>query len=286
MSANSVLVTGSNSGFGRLTAELFARHNWRVFATMRNIDGTNARAATELRTLGVDVVELDVTSEASVSRAAEFVGAEVGALDVLVNNAGSAYFGILEAFTIASVERQFAVNVFGPLRVNRAFLPAMRAQRRGLVVYISSVVGRIVQPFGGLYASSKWALEALAQAASYELAPFNVDVTIIEPGAFVTDIFAKVGSADDGACLESYGDVATWASMIPEGIAKRGESNDPSDVANAIFSLAVQPRAERRMRTVVPPSEPVEAINATIAPIQRQVAATLGIERLLPMMSS
>jgi NAD(P)-dependent dehydrogenase (short-subunit alcohol dehydrogenase family) len=168
MPQKSVLITGASSGFGRLTAELFAREGWRTFATMRGISSANATPDAELRRVGVDVVELDVTSDASVEAAAAIVASEVRALDVLVNNAGVGSFGIQEAFTPSAVERLYATNVFGPLRVNRAFLPAMRERGSGLVVYVSSVVGRIVNPFGGVYASSKWALEALAEASSYE----------------------------------------------------------------------------------------------------------------------
>jgi NAD(P)-dependent dehydrogenase (short-subunit alcohol dehydrogenase family) len=278
----SVLVTGSNSGFGRLTAELFARSGWRVFGTMRNVAGVNAGAAAELRGVGIDVVELDVTDDASVDAAAAVVAREVAALDVLVNNAGSAHFGILEAFTIGAVEQQFATNVFGPLRVNRAFLPAMRARKSGLVVYVSSVVGRIVMPFGGVYAASKWALEALAEASSYELAPFNVDVAIVEPGAYATDIFGKTSSADDAARIADYGEVAAWASATPTRIAERAQGTDPGDVARAIVALAEAPAGRRPKRTVVADNPGVDAINAAIAPIQHAAAASLGIEALLP----
>ena len=90
-------------------------------------------------------------------------------------------FGFVEAFTPASAEAQFATNVFGPLRVNRAFLPGMRERKAGLIVYVSSVVGRVALPFGGIYTASKWALEALAEVSSYELAPFGVDIAIVQP---------------------------------------------------------------------------------------------------------
>jgi NAD(P)-dependent dehydrogenase (short-subunit alcohol dehydrogenase family) len=249
---------------------------------MRNIGGANAGPASELRKTGIDVVELDVTDEASVSAAAAVVEGQVGAIDVLVNNAGTAHFGIQEAFTIEAVERQFATNVFGPLRVNRAFLPGMRAKKSGLVVYLSSVAGRVVLPFGGIYASSKFALEALAQALSYELAPFDIDVAIVEPGAYATDILGKTGGADDSERLATYGEVAAWATATPANIAKRAEGTDPGDVARVIYALATAPHGSRPMRTVVPGHPAVEAINRFIAPLQNGVAASLGIEALLP----
>jgi NAD(P)-dependent dehydrogenase (short-subunit alcohol dehydrogenase family) len=282
MSQKSVLITGASSGFGRLTAELFAREGWHTFATMRGVSAANAVPAAELRRAGVDVVELDVTSDTSVEAAASIIASEARALDVLVNNAGVAAFGIQEAFTPAAVERLYATNVFGPLRVNRAFLPAMRERGSGLIVYVSSVVGRIVNPFGGVYASSKWALEALAEASSYELAPFGIDVAIVEPGAFPTDILSKVGTADDRARAESYGEFARVADTAPERIAARAQGNDPADVAKTIFRLATAAHGERPLRSVVPPSPPVEKINATLGPIQFGLVSSLGVDALVP----
>lgn len=282
MSQKSVLITGASSGFGRLTAELFAREGWRTFATMRGVSSSNAAPAAELRKAGVDVVELDVTSDASVAAAASIVAGEAGALDVLVNNAGVAAFGIQEAFTPSAVERLYATNVFGPLRVNRAFLPAMRERGSGLVVYVSSVVGRIVNPFGGVYASSKWALEALAEASSYELAPFGIEIAIVEPGAFPTDILGKVGTVDDLERAASYGEFARIADTAPARIAARAVGNDPADVAQTIFRLAAAPPGQRPLRSVVPPSAAVETINATLAPIQHGLVSSLGVDALVP----
>jgi NAD(P)-dependent dehydrogenase (short-subunit alcohol dehydrogenase family) len=282
MSQKNVLITGASSGFGRLTAELFVREGWRTFATMRGVSSANAAPAAELRRAGIDVVELDVTSDASVEAAAAIVASETGPLDVLVNNAGVASFGIQEAFTPSAVERLYATNVLGPLRVNRAFLPAMRERKRGLIVYVSSVVGRIVNPFGGVYASSKWALEALAEASSYELAPFGIDVAIVEPGAFPTDILGKIGTADDPARAASYGEFARIAEEAPARIAARAEGNDPADVAQTIFRLASAEAGDRLLRSVVPPSLPVATINATLAPIQRGLVSSLGVDALVP----
>jgi NAD(P)-dependent dehydrogenase (short-subunit alcohol dehydrogenase family) len=282
MAKKSVFITGASSGFGRLTAEAFAEAGWQTFAAMRNIAGSNAQVAAELRQSGIDVVEIDVTSDESVAAAAAMVARACAGIDVLVNNAGVASFGIQEAFTPAAAERVYAANVFGPLRVNRAFLPSMRERREGLIVYISSVVGRIVNPFGGIYASSKWALEALAEASSYELAPFNIDVAIVEPGAFATEILGKVGGPDDTARAESYGSFQQIADAAPARIAERAKGNDPADVAKKILQLATAPQGERPLRSVVPPNAPVETINATCAPIQLALVSSLGVPDLIP----
>jgi NAD(P)-dependent dehydrogenase (short-subunit alcohol dehydrogenase family) len=282
MTQRTAVVTGASSGFGRLTAQTLATDGWRVYATMRNVATTNAAAAAGLKKAGISVVELDVTSDASVDAAAKTILSEAGAVDVLVNNAGTGFFGIEEAFTPAAAEQQFATNVIGPLRVNRAFLPSMRERRNGLVVYVSSGVGRMIIPFAGIYTASKWALEALAETASYELAPFGVDVAIVEPGAYATDIFGKITGADDTARVTAYGDVVKYSEQLNEWLAASAKERDPQEVADAIVRLAKAPAGTRALRTVVPENPAVEAINNAVAPIQREIIKGSGMEALLP----
>jgi len=278
----SVVVTGANSGFGRRTVEAFAAAGWRVFGTMRDTTTRNAGPAAELRAAGIEVVELDVTSDASVDAAARTILAATGAPDVLVNNAGNGFFGLVEGFTPAAVERQYATNVIGPLRVNRAFLPAMRERKAGLIVYVSSVVGRLIFPFGGVYASSKWALEALAEATSYELAPLGIDVAIVQPGAYPTDIFGKVVGADDEARVASYGpDVAKYNEVLTAGLITASQGRDPGDVADVILRLADAPAGTRALRTTVPADDAAAEINAAVAPIQRAALVARGVGELV-----
>ena len=271
----SAVITGASSGFGLLTARAFAADGWRVFATMRN---PQAPIASELRKNGIDVIQLDVTDDASVTAAATAILAQ-SPVDVLVNNAGAAFFGIEEAYTPAMVEKQFATNVIGPLRVNRAFLPAMRARRSGLIVYISSSVGRIVIPFGGVYTASKWALEALAEASSYELAPFGIDTAIVQPGAFPTDIFSKTGGADDLERITAYGALAQAAEKAVAAVESSSTGRDPSDVATAIVRLANAPAGKRQLRTTVPPHPIVDAINASVAPLQGKLIENFALPK-------
>ncbi len=275
------VVTGANSGFGRLTVDALVEDGWRVFATMRNTTTKNAEAAGAVRATGADVVELDVTDDASVDAAAKTILAAAPP-DLLVNNAGAGYFGIQEAFTPELVERQFATNVFGPLRVNRAFLPAMRERRSGLVVYVSSVAGRTTFPLGGVYAASKWALEALAEASSYELSAFGVDVAIVQPGAYPTEIGGKVTQADDTARAESYGEAGQrlWGAMSL--FANAAEGRDPADIARVIVRLANLPAGSRPLRTAVPADEATETLNATAAPFQAGILQAMGLEDLYP----
>jgi NAD(P)-dependent dehydrogenase (short-subunit alcohol dehydrogenase family) len=281
MTHRTAVVTGASSGFGRLTAQTLAADGWRVYATMRNVATTNAAPASELKNAGIAVLELDVTNDASVDAAAKTILAEAGAVDLLVNNAGTGFFGIEEAFTPAAAERQFATNVIGPLRVNRAFLPSMRDRRSGLVVFVSSVVGRMILPFTGIYTASKWALEALAETSSYELAPFGVDVAIVQPGAYATEIFGKVTTADDTARVAAYGEIAKYEQALTEGLGASAQGRDPQDVADAILRLANAPAGARALRTVVPENPAIESINSAVAPIQREIMKESGMEALL-----
>lgn len=276
-----VVVTGASSGFGRDTAERFAAAGWRVFATIRDPQGRHAQPAAELERQGIRVVDLEVTDQASVDRAAAEI-LSAGPVDVLVNNAGAAFFGIVEAFTPEAIQRQFDINVFGPMRVSRAFLPSMRERRQGLIVYVSSVVGRFTFPFGGVYASSKWALEALAESSSYELAPLGVDVAIVQPGAFGTNISNSRTGPDDTARLEGYADVTPLAANVFGALTAAAADRDPRDVAEAIFALAAQPAGARALRTPVPDDAEIIAINDAVEPIQRGFMESFGLDALLP----
>ncbi len=276
-----IVVTGASSGFGRDTAERYAEAGWRVFAGMRGVRSKHAKAAAELEQLGIRTVELEITDQASVDRAATEILA-AGPVDVLVNNAGAAYFGIVEAFTPETIQRQFDVNVFGQMRITRAFLPGMRERRSGLVLYVTSVVGRYTMPFGGVYSSSKWALEALAESSSYELAPLGVDVAIVQPAAYSTNISNSGVGPDDEQRLGGYGAVTPLMAKIFSALESSTEGRNSREVADAIFAIAEMPAGTRPLRTPVPGEPAITAINAAVAPIQRQVMENLGLAALLP----
>ena len=255
--AQTILVTGSTSGFGRLTVETLLRQGYIVFAGMRAATGKNASAAEELRVLAdqeqlaLHIVEIDITDEASVEQAIETVVATTGRLDVVVNNAGIAFRGPLEAFTLEQVHQQFATNVFGAWLVNRAALPHMRRQGSGLLLHIGSIAGRIAIPFLGLYGATKFALEELTESYRYELAPFGIDVAIIEPGTFPTAISAKGQVAADSERFALY---ATAVNAFEARLFAENQSAkppDPQDVADAVASMIAQPAGERALHTVV-----------------------------------
>jgi NAD(P)-dependent dehydrogenase (short-subunit alcohol dehydrogenase family) len=255
--AQTILVTGSTSGFGRLTVETLARQGYTVFAGMRAVAGKNAPAAEELRALAqreqlaLQIVEIDVTDDASVERAIAVIIETTGRLDVVVNNAGVSYTGPLEAYTPEQVQQQFETNVFSILRVNRAALPHMRRQGSGLLLQIGSVAGRLALPFQGPYVATKFALEALTESYRYELAPFGIDAAIIEPGTYPTPIAAKHQDAADTERAALY-QAAMDAFMTPFFAENRSATPpDPQEVADAVARVIAQPAGERPLHTVV-----------------------------------
>ncbi len=252
-----ILVTGSTSGFGRLTVETLARQGYRVFAGMRAAAGKNAPAAEALRmlaqreALALQIVEIDITDDASVERAIAVIIETTGRLDVVVNNAGVSYSGPLEAFTLEQVRQQFEINVFSVLRVNRAVLPQMREQGSGLLLQIGSIAGRLGMPFLGLYGATKFALEGLTESYRSELAPFGIDAAILEPGTFPTSISANRQVAADAERLALY-QAAMNAFTVPFYAENRSATPpDPQEVADAIAQVIAQPAGERPLRTVV-----------------------------------
>ena len=185
-----VLVTGCRSGFGLHIARDAARAGHTVYAGLRDPNTADALLA-ETRGLDVTPIALDVTDAAQREAAVARVLAERGRLDALINNAGVALGGPLEMVEEDELRRVFEVNVFGLWALTRACLPAMRANARGRIINISSMSGRHALPLLGAYASSKFALEGMSEAWRHELRPLGVDVVLVEPGAYRTDIFGR-----------------------------------------------------------------------------------------------
>jgi NAD(P)-dependent dehydrogenase (short-subunit alcohol dehydrogenase family) len=280
-----VLITGASSGFGRLIAETLARKNYRVFATMRNVNGRNAAAAREIRelaegqSLALYALGLDVTDDASVDRAVSQVTAKCGRLDVLVNNAGYGIMDLAESVTLAQAQRQFDTNFFGVLRMNRAVLPVMKRHGSGLLLHVSSGAGRLVIPGMGLYCASKFAMEALAEVYRYELASQGIDSVVIEPGAYATPIMEKLERGEDPGRKTGYGEMA----QVPEKLqAKIGSSRaNPQEIADAVLQIIETPSGQRPMRYRVGPGGPgVQRINALTDEIQGQLLEAFGVTAL------
>lgn len=287
-----ILVTGSSSGFGRLTAETLARQGHTVFASMRGIEGKNAKTSAEVRALAqkeklaLHVIELDVTDDTSAEGAVAEVIEQAGRIDVLVNNAGIAYAGLSETFPVTQVQQQFDVNFFGVVRMNRAVLPHMRRQGSGLLIHISSTGGRLAMPFMGVYTASKFALEALAEAYRYELSGLGVDSVIIEPGTYPTNAPHNAVFAIDQARITDYGPLAEVpAKMIANFKAISAGLNTPSaqEVADAVADLIATPAGERPLRTIVPGlgGQIIEPLNDQAEQIQRTRLEGMGMAHLM-----
>lgn len=284
LGGKSVLITGSSSGFGRLAALHFARSGANVVASMRNLRGGKRPEAQELadiaakEKLKLAIVEIDVTQDDQVAAgAAKAEAIAGGALDVLVNNAGIGIAGPVELHDHAQAMKQFDTNLFGYHRMARAVLPKMRERGEGLLVQVSSQLGRVILPNIGMYCATKFAVEAMFEAMAYELAPFGVDVTIIQPGGYPTKIwdngeryFADLMESAGAARKDAYGGHVEMA----RGFFGGGGATDPMDVPRAIAEIVAMPPGKRPLRRPVHPNtQATDALNAAHAQVQ---AAVMG----------
>jgi NAD(P)-dependent dehydrogenase (short-subunit alcohol dehydrogenase family) len=277
-----VLITGSSTGFGRLFAETLARKGHTVFATMRDPGGRNAKNASEIRALAekdslpLHVLEMDVTEDASVERAVNAAVAKAGRIDVAINNAGYYLGGLEEAVTTEQARRLMDTNFLGPVRVNRAVLPHMRRQRSGVLMHISSGAGRVVLPSAGFYCASKFALEALAEAYSYELAGQGIESLIVEPGAYETPVIGNMVTAVDEARTNTYGAVKEIPAKL--GAALSSRAGNAQEVADAVLQIIETPAGEKQLRYRVSPQDfGLDEINALSKQVQARVLEAFGV---------
>jgi NAD(P)-dependent dehydrogenase (short-subunit alcohol dehydrogenase family) len=282
LSGKSVLITGTSSGFGRLTALHLARLGATVIASMRNFHNGERPEARELAQIAKDeklklsLIEIDVLDEAQinagVAQAEEIAG---GALDVLVNNAGIGLGGPVELYDMEATRLMFETNLFGYQRMARAVLPKMRAAGAGQIFNVSSQLGRILIPGLGLYCATKFGVEAMFETMAYELAPFGVEVTVIQPGGYPTKIW--VNSADNAGALmaRASGELKdAYAAHIEmsRAITGGGGDTDPNDVPRAIAEIMAMPAGSRPLRRPVHPNtQATDAANAAMAQIQARV---------------
>jgi NADP-dependent 3-hydroxy acid dehydrogenase YdfG len=260
---------------------------------MRDINGKNKPHKEALldwakaEQVDLKVVELDVTSDQSVENAKKQILTETnGTIDVIINNAGIYGGGIQEAFTVNDHKALFEVNVFGTVRINNAFLPTLRKQKSGLIIQTSSILGRIVIPFGGVYDATKWAVEALSENLAYELKPLGIDVAIVQPGVFPTELFQKFYNPGNPDVVAEYGKSAellnTSSQTTTTMMADPNIPNKPEQVAEAIVKLVEMPNGTRPLRTVVDKMMGgiTEIINETAKQVQAGVLQNFGLGEL------
>ena len=237
-----ILITGASSGMGRATAETLLGEGHRVYAAARRVERMR-----HLEEAGATALAMDITDEAQVEAAVERIEAEAGGVDVLINNAGFGLYGAVEDTDLDDARYQFEVNLFGLGRLTRRVLPGMRERGAGTIVNVSSMGGKIYTPLGAWYHASKHALEGWSDCLRIEVAPFGVDVVIIEPGTIETEF----GDAMIGPMLERsgdgpYGDLARRVAEASRKEYDEGGGSPPSVVARTIARAVRADRPKTR----------------------------------------
>ncbi|MFQ6313737.1 SDR family NAD(P)-dependent oxidoreductase [Lysobacter capsici] len=289
-----VLITGASSGFGALAARALAHAGHTVYASMRETSGRNAaqveaahRYADDHR-VDLRTLELDIASQASADAAIAQLIAAHGRLDVLIHNAGHMVFGPAEAFTPEQFAQLYDSNVIGAQRVNRAALPQMRAQRRGLLLWVSSSSSRGgTPPYLAPYFAAKAAMDSLAVSYAGELARWGIESSIVVPGAFTsgTNHFAHAGAPADRARLADY-DTGPTAGFGEEILRKLAgsvpEDADVASVADAIVAIVGAPYGRRPFRVHIDPaSDGAEVVNAVGDRVRAEFLRRVGLGDLL-----
>lgn len=228
-----VLITGASSGIGKATVEKFARQGWRVAATMRD----PARApAFDAPIDNIAVIALDVTKSDTITAAFADIAQRWGAIDIVINNAGYGLVGPFEMTSDQDIRRQIETNVFGVMAVTRAALPAMRARKSGMIIFVASMGGRLTFPYYSIYHATKWAVEGFSESLRFELMPWNIGVKIIEPGAIHTEFYGRSESGPRDAALGAYKSHFNRIYTRMSSVGKRAPG--PELVADAIWRAA------------------------------------------------
>ncbi len=238
-----VFITGASTGIGRATAELFLERGWNVVATMRSKE-KGAELAAHPNCL---IVELDVGRADTVTAGVAAAIERFQKIDVLVNNAGYALTGPFETMDDAAVQQQLDTNVTGLMRMTKAVLPQMRANGGGTIINIASMGGRVTFPLYSVYHGTKFAVEGFTESLQFELAPQNIRVKLIEPGAIKTDFYSRSMEHSGADGIAAYEAVLTKAIPVLNTAGQNG--TDPAVVAQTIFSAATD--RSQRLRYMV-----------------------------------
>jgi NAD(P)-dependent dehydrogenase (short-subunit alcohol dehydrogenase family) len=289
-----IVVTGASSGFGALAAREMAKSGYTVYGAMRDTTGRNAsqveaaKAYAKEHKVDLRTVEMDVQSESSVQTAIDTIVKENGQLDTVVHNAGHMVFGPAEAFTPEQYAQLFDINVLGAQRVNRAALPILRGQGRGLVVWIGSTSTRGgTPPYLAPYFAAKAGMDALAVSYAGELARWGIETSIVVPGAFTkgTNHFLHAGAPADKATADAYakGPTANIPDVAMKGLAGLEPPDaDAGEVAKAIARIIDTPFGKRPFRVHIDPSQDgAEVVNGVADRVRAELLRRIGLGDLL-----
>ncbi|MFC4163098.1 SDR family oxidoreductase [Epilithonimonas zeae] len=250
-----VFITGTSTGFGKLTATTLANAGYTVIAGMRGVSGKNETVAKELGALpNLEVVEIDVTDDASVTNAFEKVLQKYGKIDVLVNNAAVSGFGLLEAYSLDRIRQMFEVNFYGVIRTYQAVLPSMRENKSGLIINITSGASAHTSPFMVPYFASKFGVESITEGLQDELKQFNIDNVSIQPGVYPTEMNTgeKAGVNADKPELTTLYDPFATEQFNAIGAALFGKMKEfnmnPQTIADGILELIQMKEGSRPLR--------------------------------------
>ncbi|MBW4438856.1 MAG: SDR family oxidoreductase [Pleurocapsa minor GSE-CHR-MK-17-07R] len=228
MTSKTVFITGASSGIGAEAVRIFAEKGWNVAATMRRVTPGLFGDLPNVRVFTLDVTDFDAVDQVAKATIRAF-----GRIDVVVNNAGYAQYGPLELTSMEQIEAQYRTNVFGVMKVMKAFIPHFRENGGGTFVNVASLSARIAFPVFGVYSSSKWAVAGISEAMNIELAPFGIRVRTVLPGTHASNIFTKMDPAKEG-------DASVYAPYVRNFLSahKDGVVNHPSRAAQTIYDAA------------------------------------------------
>jgi len=253
--SKTIFITGTSTGFGKLTAITLANAGHSVIAGMRDTQGKNAAVAQQLSSVSnIDVVDIDITSDASVIKAFDAVFAKYGRIDVLINNAAVSGFGLLESYSLDQVRKMFEVNVYGVLRTYQAVLPSMRKERNGLIINITTGASGHTLPFMVPYMASKMVVESITEGLQEELRDYGIENVSIQPGVYPTEMTngSKAGVHADRASVQAdYGEaaMAKFNALGASLFGKMAQFNmNPQTVADGILQLVAMKKGERPLR--------------------------------------
>ena len=241
-SQKTIFITGTSSGLGRASVELFSAKGWRVIATMRGSDAQKGMELSEFR--DVTVLLLDVTDSAQIKDAVARAVA-ISGVDVVFNNAGYGMAGPLEGLTDEQIVRMIHTNLLGAIRITKAFVPHFREKRAGLFITTTSIGGLITVPFNSMYHATKWGLEGFCESMAFELKRFGIGMKTIEPGGMKTDFFTR--SFDSGSHRAYSGLIERVMGVITDPKTMATYST-PDQIAEVVYEAATD--GEERLRYV------------------------------------